>query len=311
MSIRWTRWLRLTLAIVLALTVAIVVAFETGLVERWVRRIVIRQLEQSTGGRVELGSFHLHAWRLRVEMGDLTLHGLEPAGTPPLFHAAHVDLQIHILSFWSEQFVLDELLIDGPQVAVRFEKDGHSNLPTPKIQRTNQPWRETLFHLRIGRLVLRDGSATINDHGLPLALHGQDLEFLLHYEASVPGAEFYVGNLKWQKVELAEGRNIPFLFDISAKFTLHRDSFELDELVWKLPHSELNLRAELPTFARPDWNLRYRGRLSLADVRTIFRQPTTPDGIAAFSGLGSYISGEWTGSGHYSGRPPGATGAEA
>src|SRR4029077_5223192 len=64
----------------------------------------------------------------------------------------------------------------------------------------------------------------------------------------------------------------------------------------------LNLRAELPTFANPDWNVRYRGRLSLADVRTIFREPTTPDGIAEFSGRGSYISGEWTGSGHYSGR---------
>jgi len=300
-SIRWSRWLRLTLAIVLILTVAIVVAFEAGLVERWMRRIAIRQLEQNTGARVEIGSFHLHAWRLRVEMDDLTLHGLESAGTPPLFRAARVDLQIHILSFWRREFVLDELLIDRPQLALRIEKDGHSNLPTPRIRRTDRPWRETLFHLRIGRLVLRDGSAAINDHGIPLSLHGQDLEFLLHYEASVPGAEFYVGNFKWQKVELAERRDIPFLFDISAKFTLHRDSFELDELIWKLPHSELNLRAELPTFARSDWNLRYRGRLSLADARTIFRQPTTPDGIAEFSGLGSYLSGEWAGSGHYSG----------
>src|SRR4029077_11961457 len=42
--------------------------------------------------------------------------------------------------------------------------------------------------------------------------------------------------------------------------------------------------------------------LSLADVRTVFHEPTTPDGIVDFSGLGSYVSGEWTGSGHYSGR---------
>jgi translocation and assembly module TamB len=301
-SIRWSRWFRLALAIVLAVAVAMVVAFEAGFVERWVRQIVINQLEQNTGVRVELGSFHLHTWRLRIEMDDLTLHGLEAAGTPPLFHAAHVALQIHVLSFWGKQFALDELLIDRPQVAVRFDKNGHSNLPGPKIQVTNRPWRETLFHLRIGRLALRDGSANINDRRLPLEIHGQDLEFLLHYDAPAPGAESYVCNFRWQKVELAERRDVPFRFDISAKFTLHRDAFELDELVWKLPHSELNLRAELPTFARPDWNVRYRGRLSLADVRTILRQPTTPDGIAEFSGLGSYVSGEWTGSGHYSGR---------
>jgi translocation and assembly module TamB len=301
-STRRSRWLRLALAIILGLAVITTVAFEAGLVERWVRHVFVKQLEQRTGARVELGSFHLHTWRLRVEMDDLTLHGLEPAKAPPLFHAAHVDLQIHIISLWSKQFALDDLLIDRPQLAVRFEKDGHSNLTSPKIQATSRPWREALFHLRIRRLVLRDGSATINDRRIPLELHGQDLEFLLHYDAPAPGAESYVGNFNWQQVELAERRDIPFRFDISAKFTLHRDSFELDELVWKLPHSELNLRAELPTFANPDWNVRYRGRLSLADVRTIFREPTTPDGIAEFSGLGSYISGEWTGSGHYSGR---------
>jgi hypothetical protein len=69
----------------------------------------------------------------------------------------------------------------------------------------------------------------------------------------------------------------------------------------KLPHSDLNLRAELPSFERSDWNLHYRGRLTLADVRTIFRSPLTPDGIGDFSGQARYASGEWTANGHYQG----------
>jgi translocation and assembly module TamB len=300
-SVRWARWLRFALGLALLAIVALAATFKTGFVERWARRMVMRQLEQNTGARVELGSFHLHAWRLRVEMENLTLHGLEPAGTSPLFHAARLDLQIHILSLWGKQFALDELLIDRPQVALRFDQDGHSNLPAPKVQGSSRPWRETLFHLRIGRLVVRDGSAGINDRKIPLELEGQGLEFQLHYIARSPGAESYVGNFTWQKVELAARRDIPFRFDISAKFTLHPDAFELDELVWKLPHSDLYLRAELPSFAHSDWNVRYRGRLSLADVRTIFREPTTPDGIADFSGAGSYRVGEWTGSGHCAG----------
>ena len=139
MSIRRFRWLRLALAIILGLAVITTVAFEAGLVERWVRHVFVKQLEQRTGARVELGSFHLHAWRLRVEMDDLVLHGLEPAGTSPLFHAAHMDFQIHIISFWGRKFVLEELLIDRPQVAVRFEKNGHSNLPSPRIHATTVP----------------------------------------------------------------------------------------------------------------------------------------------------------------------------
>ena len=84
---------------------------------------------------------------------------------------------------------------------------------------------------------------------------------------------------------------MPFPFDLSVKFTLHRDSFEADEIVLKVLHSELNLSAELPSFARSDWNLKYRGRLSLADVRKITRQPTTPDGDADFSGQAHYAGG--------------------
>ena len=46
--------------------------------------------------------------------------------------------------------------------------------------------------------------------------------------------------------------------------------------------------------------------LSLEDVRTIFRQPTTPDGITDFSGHASYASeaaadNQWAATGYYKG----------
>ncbi|MGA8144704.1 MAG: translocation/assembly module TamB domain-containing protein [Candidatus Acidiferrales bacterium] len=301
MSVRWRRWLGLVLFSIVALVVAIGIVFETGIAERWVRHIVVNQIEQRTGARVSLGGFHLHAWHLRAEFDDLTLHGLEAPTAPPLFHAAHVNLAIRILSLFGGEIAIDELVFDQPQLSVRFDKDGKSNLPTPRVPRRNRPWRETLFSLRIGHLEFRDGSATLNDRSIPLAMLGKDLEFDLHLDARPPGAGSYVGSLKWQQIELAARRDAPFRFDISAKFTLHPDAFELDDLALKLPHSDLNLRAELPSFARSDWNLHYRGRLTLADVRTIFRSPLTPDGIADFSGEARYASGEWTTNGHYQG----------
>src|SRR5271166_847333 len=74
----------------------------------------------------------------------------------------------------------------------------------------------------------------------------------------------------------------------TARFSLHRDSFELNEIAVKALHSTLNLQAELPSFSRPDWNFKYRGRLSLADVRSVTRHPTTPDGDVDFSGQAHY-----------------------
>lgn len=319
MSARWKRWGRRALIVLAAGALAVAGIFESGLAERWMRRAIIRQIEQRTGARAQIGGFHFHAFRLRAEIDDLTVHGLEGPGEAPLFHADHVNVAIRVVSFFGRQIALDELVVEHPQVAIRIDPNGHSNLPTPKARAREGAWRETLFRLRIGRIELRDGSVNFNNRRVPLAVGGRNFEFALHHEAPANAPDSYAGLLRWQQVELAERRYMPFRFDLSAKFTLHRDALELDELVWKLPNSELDLRAELPSFARPDWNLRYRGRLSLADVRTILRAPRTPDGIAEFSGQAHYAGveqrsgtrergedrkgappgGEWTASGYY------------
>ncbi len=273
--------------------------FEKDVIERWARNQVIQQLELRTGARVEIGAFHLKFLRLRADADNLTLHGLEDPGKPPLFHADRIDVGITILSLFRRQFALSELVVDRPQLVVQFEKDGRSNLPTPKIAAT-ESWRQNLFDLKIRWLELRNGSALINDQRVPLSLKGQNFDFKLNYELAPHGADFYVGSLQWKQVEIAERQDATFRSDLSAKFTLHRDAFELDELVWKLPHSEFNLRAELPSFSRPVWNFRYRARVSLVDLRAIFRQPLIPDATADFSGQASYHLNDWTASGHYS-----------
>ena len=297
------RWVAIALLFGVAASLVVAVIFALGDQQR-IRRTVVSQIEQRTGTRVEMGGFHLHFWSLRAEIDSLTLHGRETGGSPPLFHADRVDVGIRILSLLGRRFALDELIVERPQVFVLVGRDGRSNLPSPKFHTSDRPWRETMFNLRIARLELREGYAIFNDRRVPLAVQGRNLEFFLAYDFLAPGADSYIGNLRWQHVEMAERRDMPFAFDVSAKFTLHRDRFELDELICKLPHSDLNLRAELPSFARPDWNLRYRGQLSLADVRTIFHAPRTPGGVADFSGHALYTASgrggnEWTASGYY------------
>ena len=301
MSRRWPRRVRIVLVLILLAAITVFALFELGIAERWARDAFIQQVETATGARVEVGGFHLHVLRLHAEIDNLTVHGLEARSAPPLFHADHVVAGITILSFFHREFKLDQFIVEGPQITVRFAKDGSSNLPTPKVRRNKGPWQETLFNLKIGFLELKNGSVAFNDQRVPLAVKGHDIAFQLQYAAGAPGGEAYVGNLHGNQMEMDLRRDLPFRSDLAAKFTLHRNSFELDELIWKLPHSELNLRAELPSFAESNWNLRYRGRLTLADVRTIFRSPLTPDLIADFSGQARYASGDWSGSGHFDG----------
>ena len=305
MSGRMKRWARRIVFVIVAIVLILFALFESGLAEHWLRGYLVQKIAQGTGARVEIGGFHFEMWGLHAEIDNLTLHGLESADQPPLFHADRVDASVRVISFFGREFALEKLIIDRPQTTVRIGSDGRSNIPTPTGPRSNRPWRPTLFRLRIGQLALNDGAARYNDQRVPLDVNGRNFSFALHYDASGKDGDAYVGDLSWQQVMLTARKDVPFPFDLSFKFTLHRDAFSADEIVIKALHSQVSLSAELPSFSRSDWSLKYRGRLSLADIRKIMRQPTTPDGDADFSGQARYVAGasgpgEWTASGHYS-----------
>ncbi|MGH9774074.1 MAG: translocation/assembly module TamB domain-containing protein [Candidatus Acidiferrales bacterium] len=295
----WKRWIRRVAIVLLVFAGAIAVIVMTGLDERWARGAVVGEIEKMTGARVELGAFHFHLWGLRAELDALTLHGREAEGMPPLFHADRIRLKLRIVSFFGRKIALNELEIDRPAVFIRVDEQGHSNVTSPPVQTKSAPWRQQLFNLEIGKLRLADGSLEYNETRIPLAAEGQDFQFRMEYHADAPGKEIYTGALAWKQVELAARRYLPFASDVEMKFTLARDSFSLDEFRWKLPRSEFEGRAELASFARPDWSFEYRGQFALGDLRAILRKPRMPEGEAEFSGSGTFAAGQLTMSGNY------------
>jgi translocation and assembly module TamB len=298
------RWIRHSLIAMLVLfIVAAIVIYTLGnsIAERILRGEIVSQLEDRTGARVEMGAFHLHAIRLRADIDDFTLHGKEPAGAPPLFHASHIEVGLKILSFFGREIKLDRLVIQHPQAYVLLDKSGVSNIPSPRIPPSNRAWQDTLFGLRIGLLDLQNGALTFNDQKTAFSVKGQNFHFHLAYDHPLASADSYIGDFEWYQIEVAARRDSPFRFDTTGKFLLHRDSFELTDFNLKLPHSDVNLRAELSSFTQPVWNLHYRGRLSLEDVRNIVRQPLVPDALTDFSGTARFAAGDWSGAGHFSG----------
>ena len=307
MKLGWKHWSGASLILAVVAGLAVVWIVGTGLADRWLLHYIVSDIENNTGARVEVSGFHFDLWHLRADINNITVRGLEVSDSPPLFHADRIEIAVRILSFFRRQVALKELIVDRPEISLRIGADGQSKVPTPRSRaKGGTPWTATLFDLRAQDVELRDGVATYNDKRMELTVQGQNLNFKLTYSAPAPGAEAYLGDFQWQRVEISKQGDLPFRSDLAAKFTLHRDAFALDELVWKLPHSELDLQVRLPSFARADWTFRYRGRLSLEDVRTIFRQPTTPDGATEFSGDASYASeaaagNQWEAKGYYKG----------
>jgi len=291
--------LGLVVALSLVVGLAIVYVIASGLADRWARKTIVEQLEKSTGARVELGSFHF-GWRLLTARFDgLTLHGREPAGSPPLFHASALQFNIHIESFWGRKISLGNVQMSHFSAHVQVEKNGSTNIPGPKIPvTTGVPAMRSLFDLKVAQLRLEDGEILWNDARIPLEAKGGNFEFGMNY-ADEGGRPVYLGQVSWQKFEVAALRNLPFTSNFSARFTLRQDSLTVTQLHWKTAGSEIDAQANLRNFAQPAWDFRYRGQLRLEDLWTILRKRNVPGGHIEFAGDATYSAKRVNLSGRY------------
>jgi translocation and assembly module TamB len=300
---KW-RWLR-HLAWLLGSTTFLVIAgfiifFGSGAANPLIRQFIVRRLEAMTGGRVELRTISIRWLSLQATLTGLVVHGREPAGTEPLFAADKVRAGVRIDSFWGHKVSLNELFVERPQVHIRVETNGSTNIPPPRTV-SNKPLRERLFDLHIRRLLLENGWVLYNNVRTPLAIEGDELRLALDAGGSLD-RPLYLGTFDWQRVSFTAKRFIPVTMSFSAKFTLWREGFALEQGVLNAAHSHIDMQAELQDFLHPKWTFRYRGWLNLLDIRDTFRSPETPTGLADVHGEGSYADGQLHAAGSYSSR---------
>ena len=290
----------LVVTLVLIGTVALAYVIGGGLADRWGRRTIVERLERATGARVEIGNFHF-SWRLlTARFGGLTLHGREPEGAPPLFHADLLQVGIHIESFWGRKISLGNVEMSHFSVNLRVDKNGSTNFPGPRIPAASgKPQIRNLFDLKIAQLRLQDGSIIWNDARIPLEAKGGHFEFAMDY-ASDSEQPVYVGRASWQNFQIVARRYLPFVSNCSARFALHRDSLTVTQLQWKVAGSEIDAQASVASFSQPDWTFRYRGQTRLEDIWTILRTRNAPGADVEFAGDGRYSSSKWSLSGRYS-----------
>ena len=290
-----TPWVLAVLAIL-----GVMIFFVSGAGNPLIERLLIARLEHATGGKVEFRAMSIRWLAMRVTLNHLVIHGNEPAGTEPLFSADEVQAALRIDSFWGRRVSLNELLVQQPNVHIIVGKNGATNVPSPQRPASaKRPWNDTLFQLRIHRLLLANGWVLFNDVKTPITVHGGDLRFSLD-AGGTQERPLYLGNLEWQTVEFNSKRYMPLPVGVMAKFSLAPDGFALDQGVFRAGHSRVDATAEMNGFADPKWTFRYRGWLELADIRDTLRDPNVPAGRVDLHGEGQWLKNQLRGTGNYS-----------
>src|SRR5258708_11098381 len=102
--------------------------------QQLVRGRLIAAIERATGGRAELGSFHVSPLRFQVEVRNLTIHGRESASEVPYAHVDSMVATVDIASVLGAKIGFHSVALQHPVIHIIFYPDGSTNHPTPKHQ---------------------------------------------------------------------------------------------------------------------------------------------------------------------------------
>src|SRR6185369_10184753 len=92
--------------LVLGLFISAAIYLTSDSFRSWARARFVTQLEDATGGRVEIGDMKWNLSKLEFDLHDITIHGLEGAGEVPYAHADRLLIRVKILSFMHREIGL-------------------------------------------------------------------------------------------------------------------------------------------------------------------------------------------------------------
>ena len=243
---------------------------------RFVRGKVINQLEQATGGRVQMGPFQWSLLHLEFIVNNLTIHGLEGPGQVPYLHVDRIYVRAKIISLFERKVGLNYLEVDRPVFHLIIYPDGTTNQPHPKVRSTNKkPVINTIFNLEVNEAQIRNGVAIVNQRAIPFNASGRHLGVIVNYVPAVgkESPEKYVSKVHLEDLTLRRGGGGALHSTIDAEVALRHNAVVLQSMKLRTGNSLLSMDGALRNFAGPHWNLNVTGGLALEQVEALVNIP--------------------------------------
>ena len=266
----------------------------TDTFQQMVRRRLVAEVERATGGRAEMGSFHVIPFRLQVEVRDLTIHGRESAGVAPFVHVDSVVATVNLSAAVGGRLGFHSLVLQRPVVHVIFYPDGSTNRPTPRQEGSGSV--EKLFAFSIGHLEVRHGEFLWQDHSLPLDFTSDDISGGMNYSFL---HQRYTGHLAIGRAETQFAGYRPVGWSANAAFVLDKNGLQISSLRAGSEKSRLQARGMISDLTNPVFKGSYDLALDLAQAAAVARQPQVRAGTLSLTGSGSWSGQNFASTGKF------------
>lgn len=293
---RWWKYLLIAAGVGLVAVLAALWYTTTASFQSYVRRRMVSEVERITGGRAEIGSFHIVPFHMQVEVRNITVHGKEAANEVPLAHADSLVAQVKVISFLRTEFGFHSLTLDHPVIHIAVGPDGATNVPAPQVLQgaSQHSPIEKLFALSIDHLSVRNGVLLWADREIPLDLAVDDTNLQMDY-SFLRGR--YESHLAVGKVDTAFQDFRPFAWSAAVEFSLGTNVAEIKSLHWSSGRSSLKASGYVRDFRNPQLDGSYDSHLDLAEAAAIARRQDLREGVADLKGSGRWSLNEFTTSG--------------
>jgi translocation and assembly module TamB len=298
--------LSLAAATVLLILTAVAAYFiaSSAAFENLVRKRLIAQIENATGGRAEIGSFHWRLLHLEAEADGVVIHGTEDPNEAPYAAIDRLRVQVSIFGFFTPHISLRDLEIVRPQLHFIVYRDGSTNQPRPR--RPEKPGKaalDTFFDLRASQITVEHGTLDLDDRAAtfdaqnryyPLDFKAADVALQMIYRSGTfRSPERYSIDAAASDLVLARElprKQIPPVHGkLQLAMDLERNRATLHSLQLTAhsrgaadhgPDRTLNVSGVLDDFTHPRWQGKAIGDLDMRLLDPVLGYPDAPEGIA-------------------------------
>ncbi|MGA3130488.1 MAG: translocation/assembly module TamB domain-containing protein [Terracidiphilus sp.] len=267
--------------------------------ENAVRKRLIASVEEMTGGRAEIASFHWRLLHLEAEADGLVIHGLEDPGDAPYAKIERLRVVLSLRNLFSPIVRLRSLEIDRPSFHFIVYPNGSTNQPhLRRPQSSSKPLIDTLFEMHAGRIAVEQGSIDYDcraasfdyqERYVPLDFAANDASLVMRYIPAAHGA-------------LASYRIEAGITDFNLARTVGRKDLDVHgvlQATLDLEHAQVFLRSlritaerrggqkhalditgDLADFTHPRWHAHLLGDLDMRLIDPITGYADAPEGLA-------------------------------
>jgi translocation and assembly module TamB len=295
---RFRRLLIITGLALALLFVGLVFYLNSGSFRETIRRRVIAELRQMTGGKVEVESFTWNLSALHFEAFNVTIHGREMAGEVPYAHADRIGVDVKVVSFFSRKISLESVAIDRFVLHLMVYPDGTTNQPPPQPGApTAEAPTQNLFDLAVKQIAVRQGTLMLNQEKIPFDLDGKDVSAGMNYIAS---QKAYDGHLDLTPLIIAYRNASPVQAEVHVGFLLRTGETEIKSLKISSGNSRVAASGKLSNYNNPEIALEYQASLDFSELGKIATWKQLRAGRAELKGVGSYQNKRYSSQGNLS-----------